>query len=308
MDTGLLAIVAPVFGLIAVGFVARLVGLIGDRTGDGLSDFVFALAIPCLIIKTLGQTPAFEVDPTGYWAAYFLGVAVVWTLAMLIARRLLHLPWSESVVAGFAAGQANTVFVGVPLILRAYGAEGAVPLFLLIAIHLPITMTVATLLVEGRHSDLGAILRRLAANPILLGILAGAAARLVGFEAAGPVRTMLNMLAGAAGPCALFAMGVALYRYGVRAGLPLTLTLSGLKLVLHPLIVLVLATQVFRIDPVFAGVAVVFAASPCGVNAYLFAERYREGVDLSASAVALSTGLAVISTTFWLAVLQAIQV
>ena len=85
------------------------------------------------------------------------------------------------------------------------------------------------------------------------------------------------------------------------------LTISGLKLVLHPLLVLVLATQVFRIDPVFAGVAVVFAASPCGVNAYLFAERYREGVDLSASAVALSTGLAVVTATVWLAVLQALQ-
>lgn len=301
-------IVLPVFGLVGLGFVLRRIGLVGERAGDGLSDFVFNVAIPALIFRTLSQASLPPEPPWGYWAAYFGGVAIVWAIAMLMTRRLFARSGVEVVVAGFTAAQANTVLVGIPLILKVYGDAGAGPLFLLVAIHLPITMTVATLLVEGRNSDLGAILRRLAANPILLGILAGAAARLVGFEAAGPVRTMLDMLAGAAGPCALFAMGVALYRYGVRAGLPLTLTLSGLKLVLHPLIVLVLATQVFRIDPVFAGVAVVFAASPCGVNAYLFAERYREGVDLSASAVALSTGLAVISTTFWLAVLQAIPV
>ena len=46
-------------------------------------------------------------------------------------------------VVGFAAGQANTVMMGIPLILSAYGEEGAVPLFLLVAIHLPVIMVAA---------------------------------------------------------------------------------------------------------------------------------------------------------------------
>jgi malonate transporter and related proteins len=82
------------------------------------------------------------------------------------------------VVAGFAAGQANTVLVGIPLILKAYGEEGAVPLFLLVAIHLPVIMIAGTLLVEGRRAPLGGIARRLLLHPVILALLAGLLGRL----------------------------------------------------------------------------------------------------------------------------------
>ena len=79
-------------------------------------------------------------------------------------------------------------------------------------------------------------------------------------------------------------------------GWKLPTLISVLKLVVHPLIVLVLATQVFEMPPVWAGVAVLFASCPSGINAYLFAERYGEGVALASSAVALSTALALGTT------------
>ena len=78
---------------------------------------------------------------------------------------------------------------------------------------------------------------------------------------------------------------------------------SFLKLVVHPLVVLLLATQVFQMPPVWAGVAVLFASCPSGINAYLFAERYGEGVALASSAVTLSTFLALGTTILWLYVL-----
>ena len=79
--------------------------------------------------------------------------------------------------------------------------------------------------------------------------------------------------------------------------------ISALKLVIHPLVVLLLATQVFDVPPVWAGVAVLFASCPSGINAYLFAQRYGEGVALASSAVTLSTILALGTTLAWLYVL-----
>ena len=69
------------------------------------------------------------------------------------------------------------------------------------------------------------------------------------------------------------------------------------------LIVLLLATYVFDMPPVWAGVAVLFASCPSGINAYLFAERYGEGVALASSTVTLSTILALGTTLIWLYVL-----
>src|SRR5829696_2952111 len=134
-----LAIVLPVFGLIGLGYAARRLGLVSDATGEGLSDFVFTLAVPCLIFRTLSRAELPAVQPWGYWISYFLGVAIVWAVAMATATRVFRVTGNAAVVAGFTAGQSNTVFVGVPMI-KAYGDEGAVPLFLLIAVHLPVVI------------------------------------------------------------------------------------------------------------------------------------------------------------------------
>src|SRR3954451_13953036 len=300
-----IAIVLPVFGLIGVGYLARQISLITDRTGEGLSEFVFALAVPCLIFRTLVKAEIPNVQPWGYWISYFVGVAIVWALAMAIGRRFFGLGGTSAVVAGFSAGQANTVMMGIPMILKAYGDEGAVPLFLLIAVHLPVTMTLATLMAEGRQASPWVILRRLAAHPIVVGIIAGSACRPLAPYIPSPLWQVVELIGSSAVPCALIGMGIALRRYGLEAGWKLPILISALKLVLHPLIVLILATQVFDMPRAWSGVAVLFAACPSGINAYLFAERYGEGVAVASSAVALSTALALGTLLFWLQALGA---
>ncbi len=299
----LLMIVLPIFGLIGIGYVARQTGFASERMGEGLSEFVFTLSVPCLIFRTLVRAEIPEVQPWGYWISYFVGVAVVWVAAMLIGRSFFGLKGVSGVVAGFSAGQANTVFVGVPMILKAYGDAGAVPLFLLIAVHLPVTMTLATVLAEGRQASPLIILRRLVTHPIVVGILAGSALRPIASYIPAPGWQVLDLIASAAVPCALISMGIALRRYGLQTGLTLPMIISALKLIVHPLIVLGLATYVFNMPPVWAGVAVLFASCPSGINAYLFAERYNEGVALASSAVTLSTVLALGTTLLWLYVL-----
>ena len=213
---GLLPIVSPIFGLIGIGFIARISNLIGDRTGDGLSDYVFSIAVPCLIFKTLNATGIPTDQPWGYWCAYFGGTAIVWTIAMLLGRSLFNLSPSENVVAGFTGAQSNTVLVGVPLILQAYGDAGAIPLFLLIAVHLPIMFTTATLLEEGRKTHITVILRQLITHPILLAILFSASFHLSGWPIPSFLSSLIEAIAASALPCALIAMGIALKRYGVK--------------------------------------------------------------------------------------------
>lgn len=299
----ILSIVLPVFGLIALGYGARRSKLVLDRTGDGLSDFVFTIAVPALIFKTLTSAELPESQPWGYWFAYFLAVAIVWWIAMLIGKRVFGLSHMENVVTGFLSAQANTVMVGIPLILEAYGKSGVVPLFLLIAIHLPIMMTAATIMAEKGNAHWKRMIRQLLFHPILLAIFFSTAFRLSGLPVPATIKTIVDMLGAAAIPCALFAMGIALYRYGAREDLKIAAAITGLKLILHPLLVYIFAFHVFAMPPVWAGVAVLFAASPAGVNAYLFAERYRSGARIASSAIALSTGLSVITTAFWLAFL-----
>ncbi|MGO4706077.1 AEC family transporter [Microvirga sp. 2MCAF38] len=298
-----LAIVLPIFGLIAIGYGASRTGYVSHRVGEGLSEFVFTLALPCLIFRTLVKAEIPAVQPWGYWISYFVGVAAVWLLAAFVGRRFYGLSGISQVVAGFSAGQANTVFVGVPMILKAYGEAGAVPLFLLLAIHLPVTMTLATVLAEGRSTSPLQLIRRLLTHPIVVGILAGSAFRPIASDVPEPILHVVDLLGSAAIPCALIAMGIALRRYGIGMGWQLPTIIAVLKVVVHPLIVLILATQVFSMPPAWSGVAILFACCPSGINAYLFAERYNEGVPIASAAITLSTLFAIVTTLIWLQVL-----
>ena len=299
--TDLAEIILPVFGLMALGFFSSWSGLLSARSGEGVSEFVSNIAIPALIFKTMASATLPDAQPWGYWLAYFSAVAIIWALAMLAGARLFRLSFGEGVIAGFVASQSNTVLVGIPLLLRAFGEPAAVPLFLLIAIHLPIMVTTATVLIEGRGNvRFGTLAQKLLLNPILLAIFLGLAWRATGLGFSGPLKSIIEQLSAAAIPCALVAMGLALRRYGLHEDISLSAVVTGMKLVVHPALVYLFATRIFTMPPAWAGIAVLFAAMPSGVNSYLFAQRYKTGMGLTSGTISLSTALSVVTTPIWL--------
>lgn len=308
----LLVIILPTFGLIGLGWLAGQLKLLGNRAGDGLSDYVFLIAVPSLIFRTLSTSAAPADSAWGYWISYFGGVAVVWVVAMVLALRVFGRDRKEAAIHGFSAGQSNTVLVGVPLILNVYGDAGAVPLFLLLAIHLPIMMSAAATLIEtasaeGRGWSIALRLgRTIVTHPIIIALAAGLLAQRFDFKATGAAKELIDQLAASASPCALVAMGLALKRFGFVSDLKAVAAISALKLVAHPFLVWLLAFHVLPVPPVWAGVAVLFAAMPCGINAYLIAARYRTAEATASAAVAVSTALSVLTVSGWLFVLGAV--
>ena len=49
----LVLLLVPVFGLVALGYGAALLGLIGERANDGLTSYLFVIGAPALIFKLL---------------------------------------------------------------------------------------------------------------------------------------------------------------------------------------------------------------------------------------------------------------
>jgi predicted permease len=148
MADQILTIVLPVFALIGIGYAAARIGLLDARIGDALGQFVFVIAIPVLIFRTLATSSLDGVSPWGFWIAYFTGVAITWALGTLVVRRGFGRDARAGVIGGISAGFANTVLVGIPLITSIYGEAGLVPLFVLISIHLPVMTVVCSVVME----------------------------------------------------------------------------------------------------------------------------------------------------------------
>lgn len=301
-------IVLPVFGVIGLGYVAAWTKLLSNRAAEGLNDYVFVIAIPVMIVKTLLGAALPEGSPWGYWLSYFVAVAIVWSIAQFAVLKLWARPGGEAVIFGFSAAQSNLVLMGIPLVLAAYGEAGAVPLFLLIAVHLPVMMAAATVMIESAETGvtreaLLKLAKNLATNPLLIAFAIGVAGRFSGISLDGPPKQFVDLISASAVPCALFAMGLALRRYGVFGNLKLSLFVVAAKLFVLPFFVWLLARYVFALSDVWAGVAVVFASMPVGINSYLLAARYDAGVAPVAGAVTLSTVFSLFTVSFWLWVL-----
>lgn len=310
--SAVLVLLVPVFGLMGLGWAAAASRTLPVSVGDALGSYAATIALPVLLFRALATAHFPPVSPWPLWITYFTGVTVAWGLGHLAYRRLFKGDARLGIVAGVSSAFSNTAMIGIPLVFTAYGPRGDAPLLFLLSIHLPVMTIAATLMFEriemaeaghGRMSW-GHFARRVSLNivrnPIAIGIAAGALARWAGLSLDGPFGTIVHELADTAVPCALFALGMSLKRYGLRDHLGASSVIVVLKLVVMPAVVLVMARYVFGLPPVWTGVATVVAGASTGVNAYLIASRAGAGVGLACNAITLSTVAATLTTGVWL--------
>jgi predicted permease len=303
-------IIAPIFGIVLIGWLAARLGAFDEAATRGLSLFAFNVAIPVMLVRTLAETELPEVLEWGLVLAYFLAALAIFTLAAL-GGRLLGRRGAEPGILGISAAYSNIIILGIPVALQAYGDAAALPVSLLVAFHSPLLFVATTLAAElglGHGATLGAIARGvgkgLLANPILGGILAGLLLNLSGLALPAVLDRLAATLGAAALPAALFALGANLSRFHLARSLRAALLLSGLKLLLQPALVYLLAAHVFRLPPTSLAVAVTVAALPSGINAYLFAARYDAAVPEATSTVLVTTAASVLTLSLLLAVLR----
>ena len=303
--------VVPVFVLIMLGYGASRAGLFVEGSARGLSTFVFSFAVPALLFNAMVQLGIPAHPPWALWFVFFGAVASVWVLAILLSRSMPELSGAGGASAAMGAGFGNTVMLGLPIGFAHFGNSAVLPMALIISIHLPLQWFAATLLAQWSGKSQGEpyrqVIKRLFAdlltNPIVLALLLGSAWNLGGMGLHPIAEKVISMLAQAAIPAALFALGLSLARFGFSHSGPAAFMLMVLKLAVLPLIVWLLANYVFQLSQVETGIAVLFAALPTGANAYIFAERQGVGEAALSACVAIGTAVSLVSLSIVLSFL-----
>lgn len=305
--------VLPVFGLIVVGYGLAKANIIDGVAGRGITLFVFNVAIPAFLFRTVASMTSQDGAPWALWIAFFGGLAMAWILAAIVSHFVESLNVSGGAAASMATGFGNLALLGTPLGLAHFGDGIAVPLGMILSIHAPVLWFSATLHRElARNAaafsivDTGqTLLRMLATNAIILGLLAGGLWRLTGLGLHPVPDRMLAMLSDAGVPTALVALGVSLAAYNLKGSWGGMFVLIALKMIAMPAFVFLLARHAVTLPPLWIKVAVLFAAMPTGANAFLFAQRNDEAVPAVSGAVALGTGFAAITASILLWLMDA---
>ena len=302
-----------VFGLVALGYLAGLVGYLKVEVGGALTEFAVGVALPLLLFRTMVGADFHGSAPWALWTAYFAAATVAWLSGHLVMTRGFGRDPQEGVVGGFSTAYSNLVLLGIPFMLGAYGREGFEVLSLLIAIHMP-AMTMASIILfdlfgSRKNGKIGvgeifrAFLRRVLPNPLMIGILAGVLWRMTGFELPHVIDRLVDSLADIAGPLALFAMGLGLRKFSVQGYVLPAVILSALKLFLMPALALC-AALMLDLPPMTAKVVVVAAALPSGVNSYLLAVQFGTGQGLASSQMTIAMAVSAATTAFWMTVAE----
>jgi len=309
----ILTTVLPVFGMIVLGYGFTKARVFDAAAGRGLSLFVFNVAIPALLFKTVATMAPQGGAPWGLWIAFFGGIAITWIVTALVAPRIGGISDGGGAAASMAAGFGNLALLGTPLALSHFGEGVGVPLGMILSVHAPILWFAATLHRELTRPGDGFSLARtarelflnLAKNAIVMALVAGSLWRAGGLGLNPIADRMLTMLADASVPTALFALGLSLAGYSLRGAWTGMFTLIGLKMLLLPVSVFMILHFLITLPPLWAKVAVLFAAMPTGANAFLFAHKNEEAVAAVSGAIALGTAFAAISASVLLYLMDA---
>ena len=304
-------VVLPVFLLLGAGYVAARTGYLDPAISDPLNAFAVKLAVPVLLFRALYRLDLSAAFHPAMLASFFLGAFACFAIGIALARLVWRRRPGEAVAVGFCALFSNTLMLGVAIAQRAFGEEALTPTFGIVALHAPALYIVGITVMELSRRDgksvgrtLRTALRTVLANTLMIGIVAGAVFNLVGIGLPEPVLAAIDMLAASAIPVALVGIGATLTRYQLKAELSESLMVSGLSLLVHPLLAFLLAEYVFGLEPDYVRVAVVLAAMPPGMNVYIFAVMYERAVAMAASTVLIATSLSVATITVWLFILR----
>ena len=296
----LLQVILPVFVLIALGYLSARRAWVTEEGLRGLNDFVFRLAMPCLILN--GATTPHE-GGGATAVAFFSGCLMAYALAMLLARRALRMPLGEANTFGLNAAFGNSAMIGIPLVLAAFGPAGLAQLLTIIGLHSLILLPIGTVIGELAHGGraplwqiLRATLVSVLKNPVMIAVLLGFVVYQSGIPVPGPARQFLQLTGAAGPPVALFCLGATLVAFDARRDWPSALACTAVKLLVMPLLVWG-AGLLVGLPPLAMAVAVVAAALPTGANAFFLSRRYSAGAERSGATVLLSTLLSMATVT-----------
>ena len=301
----ILALTIPFFSIILLGSLTRLKGWFSAADGRMISRYVFFVVLPPFMFVAITARPLNDIFNPEFTLRYELVTLSLFLIAFSVGRYILKLGRNEAGLFGLNASYPNYGYIGVPLALLAFGEDAAVPMAVILVVNNAVLVFLVALFTKDEASTASGnrffrTLASLVKNPLLMSVVVA-----MGFSASGlnmpeMPALFLDLLAGAAAPTALFALGIALVGQPVRAAWGELGALALFKLFVHPLMMALVflgwpALGPYPFDPLWIKIALIFSCLPVAANVFNLAEYYGVYSGRTATSIMLSTLIASVS-------------
>jgi malonate transporter and related proteins len=298
--------VLPVFGLVACGYLAGRFHIVTQASSQALNQFVYAFALPSMLFVAVYRGSLEEILSGAFLLAVILATVLTAGAGFALSALSGATP-AESTMRALNASFANTGYLGIPLVTVAYGERAALPAALATVatnlVSFALAIVCLELFVNPQRGGVRRALKGVIMSPLIWPIFLAVSLVALQVKIPLPAERFATLLAAAAGPCALFAIGLFVSQLSIRAGAAASWQTTLLKLVLHPLLMAALVFWLLPVDALWAKIAVVCASLPLGATAFVLAQRYNLLEAETSTGAVISTAASLLTVSLVMALL-----
>ena len=267
-----------------------------------LNLFLYYVAVPALIIKFVAQSEIGQIDLKQI-ISYFLMQSTCGIFTFLLASKYFKRPIPESIIWALTVALSNHVTLLLPITQIYFGEDVVTQVASIILMDGVILLSLIAFFLElatKRNVQLIIFIKNIILNPMILSILIGVFLFLSNFKIDDtPIEYTLSTLALCVSPVGLFAIGIILSFHTDNVINKLTTSISILKLIISPLVLLLIGYIIFGTGyPKEIPGAFFVSVAPCGVTSIVLCSAYNVNPQNIIKAIFIST-FASIGTIFF---------
>jgi predicted permease len=244
--------------------------------------------VPASIFSALSSRSFEDIFHRDFLLIYGGGSLLIFIVGFLIAK-LRRYDISKAAFFGLGSGISNTILIGMPIVTQVFGEAALIPFALALLVEnlliVPITLALAD---SAKYSDRGflksllLVIPNLFRNPILIAICVGLFTSLLDLPVPEVASSVVETLARSVAAVALVAIGGMLVGIQVKGMLKDISTIVTLKLVGHPLAVLLLVQFFPPMSELYFSVAILFSTLAMFSIYPVLGSRYGHGTMCAA--------------------------
>ncbi len=297
--------VVPFMVYIAIGMIAKKMGLVKETFLRELNGVIFKVFFPFIMFNNL-----YKADFSTLRNADYVLFAVIATLIVIVISFILVPVFekdnSRKGVIIQAIFRSNSVLFAIPLAGSVLGEDASIKSSIIVAFLVPMYNIVSVMILEyyrGGKVKPTVIVKNILKNPLIMGAIAGAIFNLLPVTMPDSLAYPITQLSNLATPMALFVLGGTLKFSDLRKNAVPVAVGVFIKLIVVPAIV-AYAMAVLKYEPSELFAVFCMFATPVAAASFPMAQSMGADADLAGEYVVVGTLLSIVTIFVWILVLK----
>lgn len=295
-----LAIIAPIFVLVGIGYALRAGGWSNDGFIQAGTHLVFYIILPCSLFMNIHSSDFSSVfNPRLVLFVVVLHVAVVLLMCLIAPRFFPERGPCGIVVQGVFRG--NVLLLGLPLAHSIYGPEGIAPTALILAYSIPLYNILAVIVLSLFSDDpakkkirWGRVLADICKNPLVLGTAIAVLFALFHWRLPALATDIISEVGSIGSPLGLILLGAQMRFRSIRENRRPLFAAVFIKLVAFPAIAMA-AAVLLGFGNTELGAVFILVSAPMSISSFIMAMNMTEEGELAGQMVFISTAFSVVT-------------